>query len=123
MGSAAEEEQPRSLYIPKAHLIDDRQFLHDFMDEYSFVDLVTASPEIRITHVPALLDRALGNTGSFTATSLARILKAGPSMAGITQCSYSAAPMHIFHRRGMPNRMAFRLGILPSFTRAEDSNP
>jgi transcriptional regulator len=33
------------------------------MDEYSFVDLVTASPEIRITHVPALLDRSAGKYG------------------------------------------------------------
>jgi transcriptional regulator len=63
MGSAAEEEQPRSLYIPKAQLVEDRQFLHDFMDEYSFVDLVTASPEIRITHVPVLLDRSAGKYG------------------------------------------------------------
>jgi hypothetical protein len=40
MGSAAEQQEPESLYIPKAHLVDDRKFLHDFMDEYSFVDLV-----------------------------------------------------------------------------------
>ena len=38
-GPAAE-----SLYIPKPQLVADRRFLHDFMDEFSFVDLVTVSP-------------------------------------------------------------------------------
>ena len=32
-----------SLYIPKPQLVEDRKFLHDFMDEFSFVDLVTAA--------------------------------------------------------------------------------
>ena len=32
-------EPDPSLYIPKAHLVEDRAFLHDFMDEYAFVDL------------------------------------------------------------------------------------
>ena len=63
MGSAAEEHEPQSLYIPKAHLVEDRRFLHDFMDEYSFIDLVTGSPEIRITHIPVLLDRSTGKYG------------------------------------------------------------
>ncbi len=63
MGLAAEEHEPQSLYIPKAHLVKDRQFLHDFMDEYSFIDLVTGSPEIRITHIPVLLDRSAGKYG------------------------------------------------------------
>src|SRR5262249_52170111 len=58
MAPAAEERATQSLYIAKAHLVEDRQFLHDFMDEYSFIDLVTASPEIRITHIPVLLDRS-----------------------------------------------------------------
>jgi hypothetical protein len=64
MGSAAEEHEPQSLYIPKAHLVEDRRFLHDFMDEYSFIDLVTGSPEIRITHIPVLLDRNAGKYGT-----------------------------------------------------------
>jgi hypothetical protein len=33
-----------SLYIPKPQLVEDRRFLHDFMDEFAFVDLVTVSP-------------------------------------------------------------------------------
>ena len=63
MGAAAQEHDPQSLYIPKAQLVEDRQFLHDFMDEYSFVDLVTASSEIRVTHIPVLLDRNAGKYG------------------------------------------------------------
>jgi transcriptional regulator len=54
----------RSLYIPRAHLVEDRTFLHDFMDEFAFVDLVTATPMVRITHIPTLLDRAAGRYGT-----------------------------------------------------------
>ncbi len=53
-----------SLYIPKPHLVEDRRFLHDFMDEFPFADLVTAGPSIRITHIPVLLDRAAGKYGT-----------------------------------------------------------
>jgi transcriptional regulator len=53
-----------SLYIPKPQLVADRKLLHDFMDEFSFVDLVTASPEIRITHIPVILDRGAGKYGT-----------------------------------------------------------
>jgi len=52
-----------TLYIPKAHLVEDRKLLQDFMDEYSFVDLVTPSPTLRITHIPVLLDRTAGDHG------------------------------------------------------------
>ena len=58
-GAAAE-----SLYIPKPQLIEDRRFLHDFMDEFAFVDLVTVSPSLRITHIPVWLDRAAGAYGT-----------------------------------------------------------
>lgn len=53
-----------SLYIPKPQLVEDRKFLHDFMDEFSFVDLVTAVPSIRITHIPVILDRSVGKYGA-----------------------------------------------------------
>ena len=53
-----------SLYIPKPQLVEDRKFLHDFMDEFSFVDLVTAAPSIRITHIPVILDRSAGKYGT-----------------------------------------------------------
>ena len=56
-----------SLYIPKAHLVEDRKFLHDFMDEFAFVDLVTPTPTLRITHIPTVLDRSVGRYGTIFA--------------------------------------------------------
>jgi transcriptional regulator len=58
------QNNPESLYIPKAHLVEDRKFLHDFMEEFAFVDLVTATHGIRITHIPSLLDRTTGKYGT-----------------------------------------------------------
>jgi transcriptional regulator len=67
-GVQAEAQEPPapdpSLYIPKAHVVDDRAFLHDFMDEYAFVDLVTTTPTLRITHIPSVLDRTTGRYGT-----------------------------------------------------------
>lgn len=62
--SRAKAQAPGSLYIPKAHLVEDRKFLHDFMDEFSFADLVTATPTLRITHIPTVLDRTRGKYGT-----------------------------------------------------------
>jgi transcriptional regulator len=53
-----------SLYVPKAHLIEDRKLLHDFMERHRFVELITCSPTLRITHIPVILDRAAGVYGS-----------------------------------------------------------
>jgi transcriptional regulator len=53
-----------SLYIPKAHIVEDRTFLHDFMEEYSFATVVTPAPTLRITHIPTVLDRARGRYGT-----------------------------------------------------------
>jgi transcriptional regulator len=64
MGAGAEQHEPGSLYIPKPHLVEDRKLLHDFMDEFPFVDLVTCSPEIRITHIPVILERSAGKYGT-----------------------------------------------------------
>jgi transcriptional regulator len=63
--AAAQSEPPDpSVYIPKAHLVQDRAFLHAFMDEFSFVDVVTTAPTLRITHIPSVLDRARGTYGT-----------------------------------------------------------
>jgi transcriptional regulator len=66
MEAGAEPQQPPSgsLYIPKPHQIEDRKFLHDFMDDFPFVDLVTAGPAPRITHIPVLLNREGGAYGT-----------------------------------------------------------
>ena len=61
---AAAPPAEESLYIPQPHLVEDRKLLHDFMDEFSFVELVTSAPEIRITHLPVLLDRSAGPYGT-----------------------------------------------------------
>ena len=53
-----------SVYIPVAHLVEDRAFLHGFMDEFSFVDLVTTTPTLRVTHIPSVLDRTKGKFGT-----------------------------------------------------------
>src|SRR5262245_37490848 len=63
----AAQEPPHAdptLYIPNAHLVEDRQLLHDFMEEFSFVDLITATPTRRITHIPSVLDRTRGRLGT-----------------------------------------------------------
>ena len=35
-----QETVPPSLYVPNAHPMDDRKLLHDFMEEFAFVDLI-----------------------------------------------------------------------------------
>src|SRR5258708_220720 len=62
--STAPHPAAESLYIPKPHLVEDRQLLHDFMDEFAFVELVTAAPSLRITHIPVWLDRTAGQYGT-----------------------------------------------------------
>ena len=64
VGAAAEQGGPESLYIPRTQLVEDRKLLHDFMDEFSFVEMVTCSPDIRITHIPVILDRSIGRYGA-----------------------------------------------------------
>jgi len=55
---------PESVYIPKVQLVEDRKLMHDLMDEFSFVDLVTSEPALRITHIPCVLDRTVGRNGA-----------------------------------------------------------
>jgi len=61
---AQEAPSDPSLYIPKAHLVAERKFLHDFMLSFPFVHVVTAGPTLRITHIPSLLDRDRGQYGT-----------------------------------------------------------
>jgi transcriptional regulator len=63
-GQTRSAPEAESLYIPKPQLVEDRRFLHDFMEEFAFVDLVTASPTLRITHIPVFLDRTAGPYGT-----------------------------------------------------------
>src|SRR5262249_45327004 len=61
-----QEQQPgaETLYIPKAHLVEDRALPHNLMDTFASVDLVTAAPTLRITHIPTFLDRNAGAYGT-----------------------------------------------------------
>src|SRR5436305_11027711 len=63
---AQEPEPPAagSLYIPKPHLVEDLKLLHDFMEEFAFIDLITTAPTLRVTHIPVLLDRSPGQYGT-----------------------------------------------------------
>lgn len=58
------EAPGKSLYIPKPQLVEDRRFLHDFMEEFAFVDLVTVAPSLRLTHIPVWLERTAGAYGT-----------------------------------------------------------
>ena len=60
----AQEQESGSLYMPKPHVVEDPDLLRDFMDEFAFADLVTASPGIRITHIPVLLNRGETSHGT-----------------------------------------------------------
>jgi hypothetical protein len=60
---SAEPSDP-SVYIPKAHLVQDRAFLHAFMREFSFIELVTTAPTLRITHIPSVLAPSQGKYGT-----------------------------------------------------------
>ena len=62
--TATTETAAESLYIPKPQVVEDRRLLQDFMDEFAFVDLVTVSPSLRITHIPVFLDRSAGSYGT-----------------------------------------------------------
>jgi transcriptional regulator len=65
--ASAQEATPRpdpTLYIPDAHRVEDRQLLHDFMESFPFVDVITATPTLRITHIPSVLDRGRGQFGT-----------------------------------------------------------
>jgi transcriptional regulator len=61
---AIAEPAGETIYIPQPQRVEDRRFLQDFMDEFAFVDLVTVSPSLRITHIPVFLDRAAGVFGT-----------------------------------------------------------
>ena len=66
----AQGSQPAAdptLYIPRAHVVEERAFLHDFMEEYPFVSLITTTPTLRITHIPTILDRTRGRFGTIRA--------------------------------------------------------
>src|ERR1035438_9608351 len=79
-----------SVYIPKVQLVEDRKLLHDFMDDFSFVDLVTSEPSIRITHIPVVLDRNAGKNG----TVIGHISRQNPQTAAILAAARAVIVFH-----------------------------
>ncbi|MFN7997395.1 MAG: FMN-binding negative transcriptional regulator [Bryobacteraceae bacterium] len=75
----AQEPAPGSLYIPKPQRVEDKKLLMDFMDEFAFVDLVTATPEIRVTHLPVFVD----HTGTEYGTVFGHISRHNPQTNAI----------------------------------------
>ena len=86
----AQQPGPETVYIPKVQRVEDRKFLHDFMDDFSFVDLITAAPTIRITHIPVVLDRTNGPYG----TIFGHISKNNPQQQAFDE---TAPAVIVFH--------------------------
>ncbi|HKE27001.1 MAG TPA: FMN-binding negative transcriptional regulator [Bryobacteraceae bacterium] len=64
LGEAQSTPQtPPSLYIPNAHRVEDRELLFGFMEEFAFVDVITAEP-LHVTHIPVIFDHAGGPFGT-----------------------------------------------------------
>lgn len=61
---AQTRQDAATLYIPSAHRVEDLQLLHETLEEYPFMELVTAAPDLRITHLPVWLDRKAGESGT-----------------------------------------------------------
>jgi transcriptional regulator len=118
------------MYIPKAHRVEDRNFLQDFMDEFSFADLVTSSPTLRITHIPVILDRSAGAYGklfghisrqnpqnqAFDGRHTAVIVFRGPHgyISPAWQGNLSGVPTWNFavvHATGRPNAIAEKTAL------------
>ena len=94
--AAVQSEPPDpSVYIPKAHLVQDRAFLHAFMDEFSFVDLVTTTPTLRITHIPsgiAVVVRDLPPLSSSVVRTATSRPAGSPRLRGATACRRGTSP-------------------------------
>lgn len=56
-------EDQGSVYIPQAHRVQDLRLMQDFMSEFAFGMLITASPSIRVTHLPIVYEPGKGKYG------------------------------------------------------------
>lgn len=77
--AADPQGQLETLYIPARHRVEDLALLHETMEEYSFAGIVTATPSLRITHVPVWLERKAGPYG----TLYGHIARSNPQSAAI----------------------------------------
>jgi len=63
-----------SLYIPEHHRITDLKVIGDFMREFAFAELITSSPQIRVTHIPVSYEANSGKYGKL----IGHVAKANP---------------------------------------------
>lgn len=54
-------EAAETVYVPDRHKVTDPKTLAAFMEEFAFVDLITAAPSIRVTHIPILFEPGEGH--------------------------------------------------------------
>jgi transcriptional regulator len=100
-----------SLYIPKAHNVEERTFLHDFMEDFPFIALVTASPTLRITHIPSVLDRTRGRFG----TLLGHISAQNPQKAVFDGAHQAVAVFRGPHGYISPTWYATQTSVVPTW--------
>ena len=110
-GALQGEPPDPSVYIPKAHLVQDRSFLHAFMDEFSFVDLVSTTPTLRITHIPSVLDRTRGRIG----TLLGHISAQNPQNSAFDGTHHATAVFRGPHGYISPSWYATQTSVVPTW--------
>jgi len=107
----AQSSPDPSLYIPKAHIVEERKFLHDFMEEYPFIALVTAAPGLRITHIPSVLDRTRGRFG----TLLGHISAQNPQKAAFDGAHQAVAVFRGPHGYISPSWYPSQMSVVPTW--------
>jgi transcriptional regulator len=100
-----------SLYIPRAHVVEERQFLHDFMEGFPFIALVTAAPTLRITHIPSVLDRTRGRIG----TLLGHISAQNPQNSAFDGTHHATAVFRGPHGYISPSWYATQTSVVPTW--------
>jgi transcriptional regulator len=100
-----------TLYIPRAHVVEERAFLHEFMEEYAFVSLITTTPTLRITHIPTILDRTRGRFG----TIRAHISAQNPQKAALDGTHPAVVVFRGPHSYISPSWYAVRDSVVPTW--------
>lgn len=91
-------EAADTAYIPDRHKVTDARVLADFMREFAFADLITASPKIRVTHIPVMFEQE-GTTGKI----YGHVAKANPQQETFTGSNEAVIVFHGPHAYISPN--------------------
>lgn len=111
MWATAAAEPQNTVYVPERHKVDDLPLLHAFMDEFAFVDLVTTAPDLRITHIPILLDRGSAGQG----TLLGHVARNNPQSQALTAQAKATIVFHGPHDYISPSWYASQKGVVPTW--------